>query len=435
MTTLGKTNRGFQMVPNTPLAKPSAPSIAKEQTTGWTVWAVIVTITSTVICLDHFALFHTNIGKAFLAALSMGLLAYQVFLSKFRTNRVPWPVVFWIALMMYAMPGIMYMKLLMTRGDVSPSTLFCAVTTGLLVVSVAFMPIRLLRFDPNSAMKVLSAVGMIFLTGSFVVLVFFGYGVIHMISVHERAFVLILPVTYAVLTRRLFLATIALFLMAIVLFANPRTTVLLSYACTFAMLLYHTSSKSTRLFALPFFVIFLTFFIFNAYDIIKILNSNLKKNAVSSDNSSFREDVWNIGLQEFRLSPYYGSFFTKGAAYDYGRKLTSEATGDLLDSTFVPLHNDYLEFLVSGGALWGFLFAASFFGILHMAMRNATLARRYRLLDHMKYNQLLSTSLVCAMLCMVVNPVINNPLSGLLVYALLSLIIMEHLHLRVLGVR
>ena len=435
MTTFDKVN-GMATTPGLAVLEGShSPPVTDPPTTGWTVWTASMAIISLVLSLDHFDIFQSSIGKAFLSLTAIALLGYYMLMNRFQPNRVPWPVVFWVILMMFAMPGIMYMKLRRSYDVSSPSTLFGAVTMGLLVVSVVFIPIRLLRFDPVAAMKVLAGIGFAFLIGSFVVLAGFGYGVIPRIRVHERAFLLVVPLTYAFLNRRVFLATICLFLMLLVLLINPRTTILLSYAGAFCMIMYHVSSKQTRMIVLPFLCLFLTFFAFNAYEIMKTVNANVKKSASSSDNSTFREEVWALGRQEFYRSPLYGSFFTRGAAYDYGRKLTSEATGEYLDSSLVPLHNDYLEFFASGGVIGGFLFASAIMGVFLMAVRNVTKCRAHYLMGHMKYNQMLSTTLACAMMCMLFNPVINNTQSGFFVYALVSLIIMEHLHLRALGVR
>ena len=435
MITFDRMNGNVATTGNVPWENAVPFPAADARPTGWTVWTIAIALVTLALAVDHFDIFQSSVGKASLSFIAFALLVHYALLSRFQPNRVPWPVVFWLLLMAFAMPGIMYMKLRRSHDASSPATLFGAVTMGLLVASVVFMPIRLLRFNPRSASRVVTGVGFVFLVGSFIVLAFFGYRVIPRIRVHERAFLLVLPLTYAFLNRRVVMATISLFLMLLVLLLNPRTTVLLSYAVTFGMLIYYASSKTTRMIILPFVIIFVIFFAFNAYDIMKYVNANVKKNASSSDNSSFREDVWSLGRQEFYRSPIYGSFFTRGAAYDYGLKLTSEATGEYLESSLVPLHNDYLEFFASGGVIGGCLFAGAFVGFFLMVVRNARKCLAHGLFDHMKYNQILSTTLACAMMCMMFNPIINNTQSGFFVYAIISLIIMEHLHLRTLGVR
>ena len=409
-------------------------SLIEQPRSQWSLWTVSVTLICLAISFDHFSAFQTNLGKIIIFAVSFGLVVYYAIVNRLRVNYVTWPVTLWIILMVYSLPGVLYMKMVPTIGYGSPPTLFCAVTMGILVVSVIFLPERVIMIDPEAALKVLKCVATCFLLGSFVALVFFGYQKMLGIRIHERAFILTIPLAAAVIERRFARASLAAILMLVILVLNPRTTVLLSYLLIFAFLVNRSMNSQLKKLVFPFFAVISLVFVFNAYEILKFVNAYVKKTATSSDNSSFREEMWQVGMSHFANAPIYGSLFTHGAAYDYGHILNSEKTGEVFESTYVPLHNDYLEFLVSGGVIGGALFTVSFLGFILMSFSNINKSMRHQLKSHLKYNQILTLTLFTAMVCMLFNPIINNAQNGFFLYSVISLIVMENLHLRRLGI-
>ena len=89
----------------------------------------------------------------------------------------------------------------------------------------------------------------------------------------------------------------------------------------------------------------------------------------------------------------------------------------------VPLHNDYLEFLVDGGLVGLGLFTTGLIGCVGLGLHNYVAFERRRMSDPASLSLILSITLITAMHAMSVNPVMNQSPGGFFVYLAAALII------------
>lgn len=234
---------------------------------------------------------------------------------------------------------------------------------------------------------------------------------------HERIFIASFVYSIPKFKKKKMLSYFGFLLFGAVILMDPRTTSLIAFAVTIVLtlLLERTASRRFVIFsslASGIFVIFITYIV----DWIKSINSNFKQATGGTDNNTFREGMISVGLQKYAESPIFGSFFKYGGAYEPPQivYINSSTIGNIL-----PLHNDYLEIMVSGGIIGLILFLICFFLPVANYLRNRDCISS----ENKITGDSLLISVIIGATTIAFNPVMNSSRSGFIL-AILSAILL-----------
>lgn len=184
---------------------------------------------------------------------------------------------------------------------------------------------------------------------------------------HERAYLLGPAIVLSLISRNPKNFIPVLISCLIILLLDPRTTLILVYIVSFLIYaMYYLPFKITRiLLAVSLVLSAASYNLIPSY--IAQFNTYFKSNIQSNgDNNKFREYMLDVGIRQFELgNKIIGTGFTSGGAY--------QSIVEVNGNTNLPLHNDFLEYLVSGGLIGFtlfitilFLITRSLLGVLSM---------------------------------------------------------------------
>ncbi len=142
------------------------------------------------------------------------------------------------------------------------------------------------------------------------------------------------------------------------------------------------------------------------YDDIPFFHYILHK----GNDFSLRRMTWTLGFAEFAKSPIYGNLFQGWASVLIPFERTTWE---------VPYHNDFLEVAAKGGAIGLSLMLTGFFASLFETLRFRS-RLRFDSLDR-RFHDVLFVTIVASMLCLFINPVLNQTRSGVGVWFILGL--------------
>jgi O-antigen ligase len=197
-------------------------------------------------------------------------------------------------------------------------------------------------------------------------------------------------------------------------------------AMTLVLLVIATLPREIRLPLLAIGVVVVPVISLDSYNLITHMNRSFKVNMGSVDNSEYREEKWAMAMRDFHRAPVFGKFFAGAGEYDhrlahrYNHGTSPEDIGDI---DAVPLHNDYLEFLVDGGLVGVGLFTTGLIGCVGLGLKNYVAFERRTMSDFASLSLIMSITLITAMQAIAVNPVMNESPCGFFVYLAAALII------------
>lgn len=233
---------------------------------------------------------------------------------------------------------------------------------------------------------------------------------------HERIFLISFIYTLPALIGKRTMAYIGLFLFALVVYLDPRTTSLIALTISVVLVKLFSTVKDNRL---TYYVGAASIVIAASFNFvianIKELNSSFKAVSGGTDNNSFRESMIAIGLEKFAESPLVGSLFKYGGAYpiNFTVRLPDGQIASML-----PLHNDYLEALVSGGIIGSVLFVACLLVPIFSSFRmRGEMTGELRSMN----DSLLIASLI-GLIAIAFNPVLNSSRSGFILFVIMSIL-------------
>lgn len=223
---------------------------------------------------------------------------------------------------------------------------------------------------------------------------------------HERIFLLSFILANDIIRKNYKALFFSCFLFILVIYLDPRTTSVIIFSLTFGLSLlfrlFDFKNVGKLILTIGLFSYMLNSI---ASQYILSLNSRFKESVQATDNSDFRLSMIQIGTNEFANSPFFGSMFSKGGSYslDFNVLLSN---GTLASS--LPLHNDYLEVLVSGGAfgfiLWSICISIPIISIMWSRIRITS--------SDGPYLAALLITTISACIDMAFNPVLNSVRSG-----------------------
>lgn len=380
----------------------------------------IMIILSFAMACDLFNIFYkTELKYAPIILPSIAALSFAV-ARGFRLNRPRWATWAFLIMFLYALPGLLYNKL---SGE--PQSLFTAVFLSAVIWCAQLVPLEKLRIDPGQLLRGIERLGFCNLVSVCLTLAILDPTRYNrdLLRLHERAFLVPLSFGVAYLQRRWCAAAAAAALMAVVVYCDPRTTTILAIAMTLVLLVITTLPREIRLPLLAIGVVVVPVISLESYKLMKSVNNSFKVSMGSVDNSEFREDKWAMAIREFHRAPVFGKFFAGPGEYDHRLAHRYNHGGQPEDIDAVPLHNDYLEFLVDGGLVGLGLFTTGLIGCVWLGLKNYVAFERRRMSDPASLSLILSITLITAMLAIAVNPVMNESPCGFFVYLAAALII------------
>ncbi|WP_189073047.1 O-antigen ligase family protein [Deinococcus sedimenti] len=234
---------------------------------------------------------------------------------------------------------------------------------------------------------------------------------------HERIFIASFVYSIPKLKKKKRLSYFGFLVFGAVILLDPRTTSLIAFVITIALTLLLERTASQRFIFLSsvsagISVIFITYVV----DWIKNINSNFKQATGGTDNNVFREGMISVGLQKYSESPVFGSFFKYGGAYEPPQVvyINSSTVANIL-----PLHNDYLEIMVSGGIIGLVLFLICFF----LPVVNYLNNRDYIFNEEKIAGDSLFISVIIGATTIAFNPVMNSSRSGFMLTVLSAVLL------------
>lgn len=241
-------------------------------------------------------------------------------------------------LFLYALPGIIYNKLSQETG------MFTAITLFLIPISAAYVINRETSVDAGRVLAHAQWIGFAFFFGSLLRLAQDPNGELLWYGIHERSFLLGFIVLPSLLMRyyRLFVFT----------FATAALILILDFRATTAFCLLNSVFLSFLvLFRIPigFIILYVSIVVgclvsaYFGYDLIWELYALVKGAYSNSINDEVRRAAITLAFDEWSRAPILGDFFSGAGAYDI-KPYVKWWQGGL-----IPLHNDYLDFLIRGG--------------------------------------------------------------------------------------
>jgi len=343
------------------------------------------------------------------------VLIYLVFLgylfNGFAFSKISIPVFSLVLLVLFAIPGLVQNKL---NGE--ETSFYTSIIQMAFAVSVILIPpAEIKKLDPGQILDFLHLLGWIFVVSRILILLI--YPETHA-AIHELAFIVPLFILPALYSGKPKYIGVVLFFAAVLFLINPRTTMFLVYSITFLLpvIVFFTNLIGFRtalisvLLLLGLAGLFLTQLLSLISEIDEIFKTSLGRNS----NASFRQYMIVIGIVEFLKSPFYGKYFSGPTGYS-----TKFEEGRLL-----PLHNDLLDIAVQGGLIGVILFLTGVIGIFIILFK-FTVAEKIKANDKLRLLVLsLSVSLICGLITLVFNPIINSTKTGFFFYFIIGLSIL-----------
>ena len=212
---------------------------------------------------------------------------------------------------------------------------------------------------------------------------------------HELAFLLAstiaLPMYFATKSKKIF----SLAFMTIVTILTLKNTAILLVLASILLLFLMPSSKKQNPIILKLITV--------TPMILAVGLVYLQLKPYTSDgNTYFREFLLQYGINQFWQSPIYGHLFTGETATRFATSIHGTLQLD------VPVHNDWLDVLIQGGAI-GLLI---FFGIFIFLLVKLWLARQEALVNFNDIRLIVTTWLIILlvnhMITMAINPVLPS---------------------------
>lgn len=123
-----------------------------------------------------------------------------------------------------------------------------------------------------------------------------------------------------------------------------------------------------------------------------------------ADNSETREALLEIGLRKFAERPWFGSWFTEDIAIFAPGGITGKFK-------YIPVHNDYLQLAIGGGAIYVVAFVGCMMAVLIRGMRTVSFRTAPA---HDRVILVVSMSAIASMLVLCsVNPILIDARTGL----------------------
>lgn len=369
---------------------------------------------SYMILSDFFGVFSRGFGRQliFVSIVSIAVLL----IIKYRS--ISKDVVFtlpFLLLLLFSFPGLLYSKIFGIEYS-----LFNAISLNLMVILPFLIPRKIKLPESNSILTTLYIMSCFYCAVTIIIVFADNYiGGIKYIG-HERVFLLPLIYLIPAIRKQYTLMLIGVVIAVIIYQIDPRTTTVITMALSLLAFIALSFSKAAH-----YILIIMAVLIFggmnfnNIYNILKTTNSSIKESAESGDNSDFRESMWQLGINNFEKSPLVGNYFSEGGIYYIGRDIYGFDGSSTFSQNALPLHNDYLEFLVSGG-LFGFtLFILTYVYIIYTIL---IIKSKSNNKQDVGLAVACGVSIICGMFVFSVNPVLNNPRAGYFVYVLIMIV-------------
>ncbi|HXV93152.1 MAG TPA: O-antigen ligase family protein, partial [Pseudonocardia sp.] len=142
------------------------------------------------------------------------------------------------------------------------------------------------------------------------------------------------------------------------------------------------------------------------------------RNVGKTDNTSTRETLLRIGWNRFVQRPVFGDRFTEDIA------VPSTVTGPY---RLVPVHNDYLQMAMSGGAVGGAMFLVWCLGAVGLGAWLVRDLRRRGLPDHARLALVAACGLVAMLVSAAFNPIVVNAANSLVLAVLYTVLASTYL--------
>lgn len=322
------------MTPSTTRSLPESPNSLDES-----LWQKLMVGCALAVAFDPIKLFEFPLVQQIPVALPLCYFA----LAFLRRPLAPLQSVIatlLCILFIYAAPGILYNKLTQDTG------MFTAIVLLLLPISAAYVVDAKMSVDVKRLLIQAQWIGLAYFLGSLLRLAQDPNGELLWYGIHERSFLLGFMVVPSLLMRSywsFFLTTAAAcFLLALDFRAT--TAFCLVNSIFLSMLLIR---RVPTIFIIIYVSVILICLIsaYVGYDIIWELYALVKGSYSNNINDEVRRAAITLAYDEWAKAPIFGDFFSGAGAYDI-KPYVKWWQGGL-----IPLHNDYLDFLIRGGVV------------------------------------------------------------------------------------
>jgi hypothetical protein len=379
------------------------------------LWQRMMVACAVIIAFDPFRLFEQQLLQQVPGTLVISYLMFSVLRRPLAPLRSVTATIF-VAMVLWALPGIIYNKMSEDTG------MFTAIIMFLIPISAAYAVGRCTTIDGVAMLKHAQWIGIAYLLGSLLRLAADRHSELLWYGIHERSFLLGFIFVPAFLMRRYRVFALTLAASCILLFLDFRATTAfcLMNSLIIAMFSrYRVSSIFVYSYMIGIFVFLLTAYM--GFDIVWALYAFVKGIHSQSINDEVRRATIVLAFDEWAKMPMFGDFFCGRGAYDLRPYVAWWQEG------LVPLHNDYLDFLVRGGIFGLSMLLAGLASALLITLRSMKSMARQGRDDLVMWNTFLMTALVNILFVISFNPVLKTVSHGFVAQLVLAWIIALHL--------
>jgi hypothetical protein len=149
-------------------------------------------------------------------------------------------------------------------------------------------------------------------------------------------------------------------------------------------------------------IVLLLLSVYVGYDVVWGLYALVKGAYSQSINDEVRRAAIMLAFDEWARAPLFGNFFAGPGVYDIGTYV------HWWDGGLLPLHNDFLDFLVQGGVLGLAMLLVGLGSALMITLRSMKMLPRHRDDDLGAWNAFLFSALVNIIFVISFNPVLKT---------------------------
>lgn len=250
-------------------------------------------------------------------------------------------------LFFYALPGIIYNKMTQETG------LFTAIMLFLLPISASYAIDATTDVNVDRLLSHAQWIGIAFYCGSLIRLASDPNHELLYYGIHERSFLLAFILVPAILKRSVVVFCVSFIGVALLISLDFRAT---TAFCFFnSIILPLLLVRRVSILVIIGYIAILILCLLSAYvgyDLIWELYAIVKGAYSNSINDEVRRAAIALAFDEWAKSPIWGDFFSGAGAYDIAPYVKWWQEG------LIPLHNDYLDFLIRGGVIGLLMFLA-----------------------------------------------------------------------------